>query len=72
MRAVDDILATFIGQANGPSIVVPKGAVGPTPVVTGRGVEYVGGRGGPGLDPRVSNVRIVINPALKGGVDYVR
>jgi hypothetical protein len=51
--------ATFIGQENGPSIIVPEGASGPLPVANGKGVQYVGGSGGPRLDPRVSGLRIM-------------
>lgn len=66
VRAVDDVPATFIGQANGPSIVVPRGATGPTPALNGAGVRYAGGSGGPGLSPKVSGVRIMEPTAPKG------
>jgi hypothetical protein len=40
-------------------MAVPQDAIGPMPVHTGKGVQYAGGSGGHGLDPRVSNVRIM-------------
>jgi hypothetical protein len=61
-----NIPATFIGQEGGPSIVVPKAASGPVPADNGLGVKYVGGAGGPGLDPRVSSVRIMEPTAPAG------
>ena len=36
---------TLIGQENGPSIVVPDGATGPTATPNGKGVVYTGGNG---------------------------
>jgi RHS repeat-associated protein len=54
-----DVPATMIGQESGPSIVVPEGATGPTPALNGGGVRYTGGTGGPGLDQRVTEVRIM-------------
>ena len=51
----------FIGTPNGPPYVVPEGASGPVDVVNGAGKVtgqgYVGGSGGPGLDPRVDTLR---------------
>jgi RHS repeat-associated protein len=63
---VSRISPTMIGQQAGPGIVVPRGAVGPTAVESGRGVQYVGGSGGPGLSSRVSNVRIMEPTAPSG------
>jgi hypothetical protein len=60
-RAGEEIPVTFIGQEAGPAMVVPRGASGPTPALNGSGVRYVGGTGGPGLDARVSGLRIM-NP----------
>lgn len=65
-RAAEDIPATFIGQESGPSIVVPQGATGPSPTWNGTGVQYTGGAGGPGLNIRVSGVRIM-EPTLPNG-----
>lgn len=58
-RTADAIPATFIGQESGPSIIVPGGATGPTPALNGAGVRYTGGAGGPGLDARVTDLRIM-------------
>jgi RHS repeat-associated protein len=57
---------TFIGQATGPAIIVPKGAVGPSPVTSGKGVQWVGGQGGPGLSSKVSSVRVMDPKAAQG------
>lgn len=53
----------FVVTQAGEAIPVPAGASGPRPVETGLGFEYVGGRGGHGLDSRVSSVRIM-DPTL--------
>jgi RHS repeat-associated protein len=60
------LAGVFIGQFRGPSIVVPNNAVGPTPSFSGKGVVYTGGQGGPGLDARVSGVRIMEPTAPRG------
>lgn len=57
--------ATFIGQQKGPSIAVPTGASGPVPTRSA-GVQYVGGHGGQGLHPNVSNVRIMEPTPARG------
>ena len=57
---------TFIGQQSGPSIVVPRGAAGPIPAWNGKGVQYTGGSGGPGLSPKVSGLRIMEPTPPKG------
>lgn len=56
----------FLGQANGPAIPIPEGAVGPTPVQNGNGFQYTGGSGGNGLSPNACNVRIM-DPTLPKG-----
>ena len=60
---------SFLGQANGPAIPIPKGS-SPTPIVNpgGKttGFGYTGGQGGNGLSPRVESVRIM-NPTLPTG-----
>ena len=66
VQSIEDIPATMIGQESGPSIVVPEGATGPTPAWNGAGAQYTGGRGGPGLSPRVSGLRIM-EPTLPKG-----
>ena len=53
----------FVVTKAGEAIPIPAGASGPRAVETGLGFEYVGGRGGHGLDPRVSSVRIM-DPTL--------
>lgn len=55
---------SYLGQKSGPAIPVPEGATGPTPI--GTGVKYTGGSGGNGLDPRVSNLRIM-DPTMPRG-----
>ena len=48
----------FVVTPNGEAIIVPRGAAGPYP--TGApGFQYVGGQGGPGIDIRVAQVRIM-------------
>jgi RHS repeat-associated protein len=56
----------FVVTPQGEAIPVPKGAVGPTPSITGKGFQYKGGSGGSGLDPKVSDVRIMDPTAPKG------
>ncbi len=48
----------FIGTPNGELIIVPEGATGPS-ATRGAGFEFTGGSGGHGLDPRVTDVRIM-------------
>ncbi len=55
----------FIVNSNGEIVPVPTGAVGPTAVDSGNGFQFTGGSGGHGLDPRVSNVR-VMDPVTTG------
>lgn len=59
----------FIVHPNGEAIPVPEGATGPTPVRTGKGVQFTGGSGGHGLDPRVMDVR-VMDPVTTGKYPY--
>ena len=49
----------FIVTPKGETIPVPNGANGPLPVRSGSGMQYQGGAGGKGLDPRVTGVRIM-------------
>lgn len=62
--------STFIVSPDGVVIVAPSGAVGPTPVVNDAGkttgFAFTGGSGGPGLDPRVTDVRIMDPTPPKG------
>ena len=55
----------FVVTQRGEAITVPTGATGPYPT-EGAGFQYKGGSGGPGLDPQVSNVRIM-DPTLPRG-----
>jgi hypothetical protein len=59
----------FLGQEAGPAIPVPQGATGPSPT-EGPGFQYTGGSGGNGLDPSVSNVR-VMDPTPQNPNGYV-
>jgi hypothetical protein len=59
----------FVAHPNGEIIAVPEGAVGPTMVRTGKGIEFTGGSGGRGLDPRVTSVR-VMDPVTTGKYPY--
>ena len=49
----------FIVTSQGDAIPIPKQAIGPTSVRTGKGFQYTGGSGGHGFDPRTSRVRII-------------
>jgi len=56
----------FIVTEAGEAIPVPAGATGPSPVRTGKGFQFQEGQGGPGLDPKVTGVRIMDSTAPKG------
>ena len=56
----------FISTPGGDVVIVPQGATGPLPTNKGTGFQYTGGRGGFGLDPRVSEVRVMDPVAPKG------
>ncbi len=60
---------SFLTSPNGETIVVPKGATGPTPVESGKGFQFTGGSGGNGLDTRVTGVRIM-DPVTTGKYPY--
>jgi hypothetical protein len=60
---------TFIAHPNGEVVPVPSGATGPTAVESGKGFQFTGGSGGPGLDPRVTDVR-VMDPVTGGKYPY--
>lgn len=60
-RVADDLVPdgpTFIGFADSPPMVVPAGAAGPT-LPSGPGMQFTGGAGGPGLNSRVTGVRVM-------------
>ena len=61
----------FVVKPSGETVVVPNGARGPFPAKNGKGVIYVGGKGGPGLHPRVTDVRIM-QPGVSGKRYYPR
>lgn len=50
-------------------VPVPDGAVGPSPVDSGKGFQFTGGSGGHGLDPRTADVRIM-DPVTGGKYEY--
>ena len=60
----------FVASPGGDVIPVPKGAAGPDPVVNPQGnttgFAYTGGSGGPGLDPKVSGVRVMDPTPARG------
>ncbi len=55
----------FIATKNGELIPVPRGATGPIPARNGAGFRYIGGGGGNGLNPRVTDIRIMDPTAPK-------
>ena len=60
----------FVVSPNGDVVPVPNGATGPTPAENSAGFRYTGGSGGNGLNPRVSDVRIM-NPTSKYPNGYI-
>jgi RHS repeat-associated protein len=60
--------AIFIGTPKGKIIIVPEGAVGPSRLPSGKGFQYEGGKGGNGLNKRVTGVRIM--DPTKPGAKY--
>ena len=50
---------SFVVKPNGETVIVPNGAVGPTPTRNGQGFQFTGGSGGHGLSPAASDVRIM-------------
>lgn len=59
----------FIVSSNGEIVAVPEGAVGPTMADSGNGMQFTGGSGGRGLDPRVTDIR-VMDPVTTGKYTY--
>jgi hypothetical protein len=55
----------FIGAPDGQVFAVPDGATGPTPT-RAPGMQFTGGSGGNGLDPRVTGVRFMDANAIQG------
>jgi len=49
----------YVVSPNGDVVPIPDGATGPIPAQNGAGFRYTGGSGGSGLDPRVTDVRIM-------------
>jgi hypothetical protein len=54
-----DDAVDLIATEGGSVIEVPRGAMGQSPVNTGRGSQFTGGSGGGGLHPNVSNVHVM-------------
>ena len=59
----------FVVHPNGEAVPVPDGATGPLPTDNGAGIQFQGGSGGHGLDPRTSGVRIM-PPDTRGKYPY--
>jgi hypothetical protein len=59
----------FVAHSNGEIVPVPAGASGPVPVRTGNGMQFTGGSGGFGLDPKVTGIRIM-EPVTTGKYTY--
>ena len=60
---------SFIVSEGGTVFPVPKGATGPIPANSGKGIQFVGGSGGNGLSPKASGVRIM-DPVTTGKYQY--
>ena len=62
--------SVIVVTPNGVAIVTPAGSTGPVPVTNPAGkvtgFAFVGGSGGPGMDPRVASVRIMDPVPAKG------
>lgn len=56
---------SFVAASDGTVFPVPRGAIGPTPT-RAPGMQFTGGSGGHGLDPRVSGVRFMDANANQG------
>ena len=59
----------FRVDRNGNVFPIPKGVKGPVPTDNGKGVKYIGGQGGNGLHPDVSEVRFM-DPKTHGKYPY--
>lgn len=59
----------FVVTPSGTAYPVPRGATGPAPANNGRGIQFQGGSGGNGLDPRVSGFRFM-DPTTSGPYPY--
>lgn len=49
---------SFVAGSSGPAIAVPSGATGPS-ATRAPGMQFTGGSGGPGLNQRVTGVRVM-------------
>jgi len=69
--SVEDIShsPSFVVEPNGETVIVPKGATGPTPTRNGLGFQYKGGSGGNGLHSTARDVRIM-EPVTGGKYDH--
>ena len=59
----------FVVTPSGTAYPVPRGATGPSPANNGRGIQFQGGSGGNGLDPRVTGFRFM-DPITSGPYPY--
>lgn len=59
----------FIVTKDGTAYPVPNGATGPEPANNGQGMQFQGGSGGNGLDPRTSGFRFM-DPVTSGNYQY--
>ena len=59
----------FIVTPQGTTYPVPNGATGPDPADNGRGMQFQGGSGGNGMDPRTSGFRYM-DPVTSGQYQY--
>jgi hypothetical protein len=55
----------YVVSPGGTAYPVPRGATGPAPADTGKGVQFQGGSGGPGLNERVTGFRFM-DPVTRG------
>ena len=63
---------SFVVNSAGEAVAVPQGARGPLSTENGKGMQYVGGAGGHGMNSRVTGVR-VMDPSGRQGrrVNYM-
>ncbi|MDR2914060.1 MAG: hypothetical protein LBV74_04405 [Tannerella sp.] len=60
---------SFIVSKGGTAFPVPKGVTGPIGAQSGKGIQYIGGRGGNGLSTKVSGFRFM-DPVTTGKYQY--
>ncbi|WP_158752833.1 RHS repeat-associated core domain-containing protein [Dyella sp. S184] len=59
----------FVVTPDGTVYPVPRGASGPDPANSGKGMQFQGGSGGNGLDPKTSGFRFM-DPVTSGNYQY--